>query len=677
MRSVTSFFNAGLLRKDLSRFWPLWAVYTAIWMLAMPLMELMELTNSYRRVTVAELPDEILSLASNLGLSLALVFGVLLAMALFSYLCNSRSTGMMHSFPIRREGLFLTHYAAGLVMFFAAHVLVLAMTAAVQGACGGYVTWRPLAVWLAAVTCLTFFFFTFAVFCAMFTGQILAIPVFYGVLNVLAVGMEYLVRTFASMFFYGAKVGEMSLLSQKLSPVVYLGRHLGPEYERYETQGYSTSVLTGRLEGMDALLWYALAAVVLAILSLLIYRLRHSETAGDTVTVGWARCLFRYGVAVCCALSLGQGLYTLVLGNYLSQMEYSLPGMLICMLVTGLMGYFAAEMLLRKTFRVLRPGWKGAAALSAALVLFGVAISLDLTGYEARVPSADQIESITYGISGVDYVSGEAAQPEDVELLRAAHQAMIGEKALQKERGRMDRADLAWDQGPWNYVSVTLEYYLNNGRTLSRRYGLYCQEEDRSREDSALSKLEAFTGTERVLWDYVMDLDGEMWGQLSENVVGGALDFPKSGVNGGWNWETVEMDGEVARAVLAAVEEDLAAGRFQFGLLTSEESETYSNSLYFYYSYRTKEGVTSSSVWIRGFGPGCTATTAALEEAGVLDGAHRLITEQKLSSYETDHEYGQSVEGTEVEAGQQAPAAVTVDTALEPIRARTLKALVG
>lgn len=671
MRSVTSFFNTGLLRKDLSRFWPLWAVYTAIWLLAMPLMELMALTNSYSRVTVAELPEEILSLASYLGLGLAVVFGVLLAMALFSYLCSSRATGMMHSFPIRREGLFLTHYAAGLVMFFTAHVLVFAVTAAVQGACGGYVAWRALAVWLAAVTCLTFFFFTFAVFCAMFTGQILAVPVFYGVLNVLATGLEYLVRTFAGMFFYGAEVGEISLLSQKLSPVVYLSRYLCPEYETYETQGYHTSVLTGRLEGMNALLGYALAAAALAVLSLLVYRLRRSETAGDTVTVGWARVLFRYGVAVCCALSLGQGLYELVLGNYLNGADYSLPGVLICMLATGLLGYFAAEMLLRKTFRVLRSGWRGAAVLSAALVIFGVAVSLDLTGYEGRVPSADQIESISYCISGVDYISGDAVQPEEVELLRAAHQAMIGEKSLQRERNRVHAAGEGWGQEPWTHVSVELVYRLNSGKTLSRLYTLYCQEEDRSREESVLSRLEAFIGEKGVLRDYVLGPDEELSERLSEMVVGGALDFPKAGVYDGWNWETVEMDGETARAVLAAVEEDLAAGRFQVRLLSSELPETYSNSLYLYYSYRTRNGVDSSSIWVKGFGARCTATIAALEAAGVLDGTHRLVTEQQLSSEEAAYESGEAAKSTEVEAEEQTPAAVTVDTALEPVRART------
>ena len=44
----------------------------------------------------------------------ALVFGILSAMAVFSYLYNSRSVGLFHALPVRREGLFLTNYLSGL-----------------------------------------------------------------------------------------------------------------------------------------------------------------------------------------------------------------------------------------------------------------------------------------------------------------------------------------------------------------------------------------------------------------------------------------------------------------------------------------------------------------------------------------------------------------------------------
>ena len=37
MRSVTSFFNPTLYRKNLTRFWPLWAIWTVMWAFVMPL----------------------------------------------------------------------------------------------------------------------------------------------------------------------------------------------------------------------------------------------------------------------------------------------------------------------------------------------------------------------------------------------------------------------------------------------------------------------------------------------------------------------------------------------------------------------------------------------------------------------------------------------------------------
>ena len=36
MRSVTSFFNPALARSDLRRHWPILFLYTAIWLVALP-----------------------------------------------------------------------------------------------------------------------------------------------------------------------------------------------------------------------------------------------------------------------------------------------------------------------------------------------------------------------------------------------------------------------------------------------------------------------------------------------------------------------------------------------------------------------------------------------------------------------------------------------------------------
>jgi predicted PurR-regulated permease PerM len=41
---------------------------------------------------------------------------VLVALAVWSYLFNSRSVGMMHTLPLRREGVFFTSFLSGMVM---------------------------------------------------------------------------------------------------------------------------------------------------------------------------------------------------------------------------------------------------------------------------------------------------------------------------------------------------------------------------------------------------------------------------------------------------------------------------------------------------------------------------------------------------------------------------------
>lgn len=43
MRSKTSFFNPTLFGKNVTRFWPLWVLYTVIWVIVLPLPALNEL----------------------------------------------------------------------------------------------------------------------------------------------------------------------------------------------------------------------------------------------------------------------------------------------------------------------------------------------------------------------------------------------------------------------------------------------------------------------------------------------------------------------------------------------------------------------------------------------------------------------------------------------------------
>ena len=472
MQSATSYFNRALFRKDIQRFWPLWAGYTLIWLLLLPLPLLTELADAIK-------PDEpdisrfLLSIGAYGGLAMAAVFGIFFAMALFSYLTNPRATQGFHSMPARRETLYVTNYLTGLAGMVSSLVLTFAL-AGVTAACFGVLDAAKLGTALLAAVLAVLFFYSFAVLCMMFTGQILAAPVFYGILNVLAAGLEYLVRNFAGNFLYGYSGYAAPETFSFLSPVYMLLRTLNVTTGEYVWNGDWSYAYTAarplKLEGLWLLGVYAAVGLVVALLGLLVYRRRASEATGSIVTVPWMRPVFKYGVAVCAAFSLGQLIYLLVFGLNLYNGQYSLAGTIGCMLFTGLLGYFAAEMLLQKSFRVWRTGRAGALVFSAVLVCFGFSMSLDLTGYESYTPDAEEVASVSVYISANGgHLACALDEPESIERTLAAHRAMIADKDRQLSYARTtyeEPADPPYD----SYLYFTVTYTLTDGRVVRRSY---------------------------------------------------------------------------------------------------------------------------------------------------------------------------------------------------------------
>ena len=132
MRSVTSFFNPALARSDLRRHWPILFLYTAIWLVALPVQLYLRHIDegaSYGTRTVSEVCQGTYSM----GVIMAFVFGGVLAMALYSYLMNGRSVGLIHSLPLKRQTLFFTQLLTGFAMLTAGNLLVVLVSLLVCG----------------------------------------------------------------------------------------------------------------------------------------------------------------------------------------------------------------------------------------------------------------------------------------------------------------------------------------------------------------------------------------------------------------------------------------------------------------------------------------------------------------------------------------------------------------
>lgn len=108
MRTQTSYFNTTALRKDLTRFAPLWGLYTLALLCGLMLLAGDDSEGSYY------LADNF----SNLHVVMAPVnmgHAFLMAAVLFGDLFNSRMCNGLHALPLRREGWFAVHTVSGLL----------------------------------------------------------------------------------------------------------------------------------------------------------------------------------------------------------------------------------------------------------------------------------------------------------------------------------------------------------------------------------------------------------------------------------------------------------------------------------------------------------------------------------------------------------------------------------
>ncbi len=478
MQSKTSCFNGTLFRKNLTRFWPLWGLASFIGAL-FPLAVLLDMVHRGRTAfTAAQFTQMYYEVVSAVPV-IDLVYAALCAMAVWSYLYSARSVGLMHTLPIRREGLFLTNFLSGFSMTLIPYA-VTGTLCVIVSLCGGAFDAKGLAVTVLAVLGESFFYFSSATFVAFITGNAFAMPPLYALLHFLAVLLDWLISSFAQGFIFGFSTNYTGVV-EWLSPTVYLVNNVRCARQYVEVQQtfpdgtlYTSRLLTSAdLENFWLIGVYTLVGLVLALLALLLYRRRRSETAGDVVAVGWLRPVFRYGVAGLCALLGGQLLYSLFWYGFQQGNYYDTLPMVVCLLAAGTIGYYGASMLLAKSLKVFRGSWKGLAVVLAGCALVCCVLHFDLPGVADRVPEAGQLQTLEVRTADNSYTLTPEQDRDLVEQVRTLHQAVVADEAYIREMESLQYSTLSEDEDPdTTFTGLSLTYVLKSGARVDRWYHL-------------------------------------------------------------------------------------------------------------------------------------------------------------------------------------------------------------
>lgn len=410
MQSKTSFFNKTAFRKNLTRFAPVWGVYTLG--LVLGIFLLYSNGGSAKNFHFASNITDLVSVMALVNL----VYAPLVAQLLFGDLYNSRMCNALHAMPLRRECWFVTNLASGMV-FSLVPTAIMALISMPLLANSLFVGAWQLGWWVFLAANLQFAcYFGIAVFAVMCVGNRFTMVAGYGLVNFGAYIVYWLIDTVYTPLLYG--VITPTELALNLTPhnhmVVNYFETSHAFYELKEQFGEQLqgAVATFSLTDNWWKLW-VLAAVGLAfsLAALLLYRKRDLECAGDAVAF---RCLVPVFQVLCAIFVCAASQFFLYSFLGIREQNYMI-------LAAGLVvGWFAGKMLLERTTRVFRlHNWYGLAALAAVLAVSLWMTHVDILGIETRLPAADKIKSVTFNSSYSRHNAFE--EKADIEALLRLH----------------------------------------------------------------------------------------------------------------------------------------------------------------------------------------------------------------------------------------------------------------
>lgn len=469
MKLRTLCCNKTLLRKDIFRFAPLWAIYLIGGLLVMlPNLSIESGSRAAYELSNTMGPFAVINM----------IYAVLTAQLLFGDLYKSRLCNALHALPMRRETWFCTHIVSGLLYSVVPHMIAAIFFLPLLGQFG----WMALA-WVAVMLMEYLFFFGAAVFCVMCTGNRFAQVAVYAIVNFLSMIVYWFVTVIYQPLLYGVQISEdIFALTCPVVKMAGFGDLLRFDWiVEINALGIVKSeggwVYMGPGEGWGYLGICAGIGVAFLVAALLLYRRRKLECAGEFIAIERLKPVFAVVFALCAgAVVAAFGQSTGVADGYL------------LFLIIGLaVGWFGGQMLLQRTVRV----FKGRTFAHLAILGLALALTVGITAWDPigitrYVPKTDNVQTIEFTRGALDIYSRADIKTDDVDNIEEIIE--IHQQILQ---GR--------DRHFGSYRTISIRYTLKSGRAVTRYYKVYTDSPAWTKIQNLYNKPENLLGEKE--WD--------------------------------------------------------------------------------------------------------------------------------------------------------------------------------
>jgi len=434
MKSRTSLFNSTILKKDILRFAPVWALYTVFLLLIFSILDL-----SLPEKTGRDLTDMMTAI-----IWINLFYGGICANLLFGDLFTPKMCNALHTMPMRREGWFLTHLSAGLLFSLVPNLLGTGVLCVMLG------KYFYLALlWLAVMTLQFLFCFGIGTLSVMCTGNRLGMAAVYFIINFISLLVYVLADQLYEPLLYGIRID--SAMFEFFCPTI----RAATEYVKF----YYDKILGGIFEGLYWETWYYLFAmaalgVIALVGAVLLYRKRRLECAGDFLALSCLEPVF----LIIYTLGVGVAMYAFTL-------LFGISNSYTFMAIGTIAGFFTGKMLLERSIKVFRPKvFLGFTVFAVILIGSLVITRIDPLNITRYIPETEDIEFMRIYRDNDSYIYDDPIDEnrtvyqldtaDQIDQFRSIHNTLQSER--EEKNGEL--------------CQVEIMYQLKDGSTVMRYY---------------------------------------------------------------------------------------------------------------------------------------------------------------------------------------------------------------
>lgn len=362
------------------------------------------------------------------------VLPVLVSILLFKYTNEEKSSSFIHGLPISKRKLYITNILTGIVMYVIPFLVNLIIILLLNlGEMGKYLQFTDIIKWFGICMLYNTIFFAFATFIGTFCASKISHGILTYILMYAPVGVLVLTSAITENILYGFKGLSSNFEEFTKLPFIKIIEDFREMSSYYLSQTIEFETST--------IIIYITSIIVMLVLGYFIYKKRKLEITKEFIAFKGIRSFVKYAATFLVNLLSYMYFYD-VIG------KHNIRTLLASFIIT-LIAYLIIEMILKKTYKVFK-SIIGFIVYAVIITITFVILSTGAFGYETRIPKAEDVEEVSFGMRNETI---NFKEKQNIENIINFQQKLVDEK----KKG---------------YTEYTIEYKLKDGRKITRKYDI-------------------------------------------------------------------------------------------------------------------------------------------------------------------------------------------------------------